>query len=177
MQNARPMQRIVIIGSSGSGKSTLGRALAARLGVPHTEMDTLHWLPGWVERDDASFRELVDAFTAQPAWVIDGNYSVARDLVWPRADTIIWLNYSFPRTAWQLLQRTRRRVFEGELCCNGNEESIARSLGRDSILLWLLQTYWSNRRKLPQAMSDHPQLQQHVFRSPQQTAAWLSAVS
>ena len=74
------MQRIVIIGSTGSGKSTLGRTLAAKFGVPHTEMDTLHWLPGWIERDDATFRELVDAFTAQPAWVIDGNYSVARDL-------------------------------------------------------------------------------------------------
>ena len=67
------MQRIVIIGSTGSGKSTLGRTLAAKFGVPHTEMDTLHWLPGWIERDDATFRELVDAFTAQSAWVIDGD--------------------------------------------------------------------------------------------------------
>lgn len=176
MQNARPMQRIVIIGSTGSGKSTLGRALAARLGVPHTEMDTLHWLPGWIERDDATFRELVDAFTAQPAWVIDGNYSVARDLVWPRADTLIWLDYSFPRTAWQLLRRTRRRVFDGERCCNGNEESLARSLGRDSILLWLLKTYWRNRSNYPKALAQHSHLKPLIFRSPADTAAWLSGV-
>ncbi|MBL8311882.1 MAG: toxin [Burkholderiales bacterium] len=170
------MQRIVIIGSTGSGKSTLGRTLAARLGVPHTEMDTLHWLPGWVERDDASFRELVDAFTAQPAWVIDGNYSVARDLVWPRADTIIWLNYSFPRTAWQLLRRTRRRIVAGERCCNGNQESLARSLGRDSILLWLLQSYWRNRRNLPAALAKYPQLSQRILRSPHETQRWLDSI-
>ena len=50
-------------------------------------MDSLHWLPGWIEADDSSFRELVDAFTVTAAWVIDGNYSVARDLVWPAMPT------------------------------------------------------------------------------------------
>ena len=170
------MQRIVIIGSTGSGKSTLGRTLAAKLGVPHIEMDSLHWLPGWIERDDATFRELVDAFTAQPAWVIDGNYSVARDLVWPRADTLIWLDYSFPRTAWQLLRRARRRLFDGERCCNGNEESLGRSLGRDSILLWLLKTYWRNRSNYPKAPAQHPHLNAMILRSPAQTTAWLSGV-
>lgn len=176
VQNARPMQRIVIIGSTGSGKSTLGKALAAKLRLPHTEMDSLHWLPGWIERDDSSFRELVDAFTSQPAWVIDGNYSVARDLVWPRADTLVWLDYGFPRTAWQLLRRTRRRVFDGERCCNGNQESLMRSIGRDSILLWLLQSYWRNRRNYPAALAKYPHLVPLIFRSPRQTAAWLSAV-
>ena len=70
------MQRIAIIGSTGSGKSTLANALSAKFGLKHTELDTLHWLPGWQERDDAAFRELVDAATGGTGWVIDGGYSI-----------------------------------------------------------------------------------------------------
>ena len=39
------MSRIHILGASGSGTSTLGSALARRLGVPHTDSDSLYWLP------------------------------------------------------------------------------------------------------------------------------------
>ncbi|MDB5404475.1 MAG: hypothetical protein QOD93_718 [Acetobacteraceae bacterium] len=39
------MPRIHILGASGSGTSTLGSALARRLGVPHTDSDSLYWLP------------------------------------------------------------------------------------------------------------------------------------
>jgi adenylate kinase family enzyme len=39
------MFRIHVLGASGSGTSTLGAALARRLGVPHTDADSLYWLP------------------------------------------------------------------------------------------------------------------------------------
>jgi adenylate kinase family enzyme len=39
------MARIHILGASGSGTSTLGSAVARRLGVPHTDSDSLYWLP------------------------------------------------------------------------------------------------------------------------------------
>jgi adenylate kinase family enzyme len=39
------MSRIHILGASGSGTSTLGAALAWCLGVPHTDADSLYWLP------------------------------------------------------------------------------------------------------------------------------------
>jgi adenylate kinase family enzyme len=39
------MPRIHILGASGSGTSTLGSALARRLGVPHTDSDSLYWMP------------------------------------------------------------------------------------------------------------------------------------
>ena len=91
--------RIVIIGSTGSGKSALAARLAAKLQISHTELDNLHWLQDWHERPDTEFRELVDVATPQSAWVIDSGYPVLRDLVWGRADVIIWLNYSFATTA------------------------------------------------------------------------------
>ena len=39
------MVRIHILGASGSGTSTLGAALARRLGVTHTDADSLYWMP------------------------------------------------------------------------------------------------------------------------------------
>ena len=43
--NSRNMPRVHILGASGSGTSTLGAALARRLGVVHTDADSLYWLP------------------------------------------------------------------------------------------------------------------------------------
>jgi adenylate kinase family enzyme len=171
------MKRIAIIGSTGSGKSTLARRLASHIGVQHTELDSLHWLPGWIERDETDFRPLVDAVTSQPGWIIDGGYSEVRDLVWGRANTIVWLNYSFVRTAWQLLRRTYRRNVYKEPCCNGNYESWRLSLGKDSILLWLLKSYWRNREKFPTALAQYGVGKTvHVFHSPKETEAWLNKV-
>lgn len=81
MRHNSRMQRIAIIGSTGSGKSTLAESLSARLGVAHTELDDLYWLPERRERDGSEFRQLVDQATAAPAWVIDGGYSEVRNLV------------------------------------------------------------------------------------------------
>jgi adenylate kinase family enzyme len=39
------MPRIHILGASGAGTTTLGAAVAARLGVPHHDTDTVYWLP------------------------------------------------------------------------------------------------------------------------------------
>lgn len=168
--------RIAIIGSTGSGKSTLAANLAAKLQIPHTELDNLHWLPDWQERADTEFRELVDVATQQSAWVIDGGYSVVRDLVWGRADVIVWLTYSFATTAWRLVQRTIRRSTQKVSCCNGNYESIKRSFGHDSILLWLLKTYSKNHSEFPLALMQYSVAQHVVLRSPTETARWLAAV-
>ena len=102
-------RRIVVTGTTGSGKTTLALAVASRLGLPHAEQDAWNHLPGWQEAPLAQFRAAVDTFTAQTAWVMDGNYTKANDIGWARADTLIWLDYSAPLVFWQLLRRTLRR--------------------------------------------------------------------
>ena len=47
--------RIVVVGSSGAGKTSLARRLAAQLGVPHIELDALHFAEDWIEVPDALF--------------------------------------------------------------------------------------------------------------------------
>ena len=171
------MRRISIIGSSGSGKSTFAKSLSARLGLPHTELDDLYWLPDWRERDRSEFRHSVDQATAAPTWVIDGGYSEVRDLVWGRADTLIWLDQTLSRTMLQLIRRTYRRNAHRVPCCNGNYESWGRSLGRESIIGFLLKTYHRNRRLFPQALRKYGDGKTViVLRTPVEIRSWLAAI-
>jgi adenylate kinase family enzyme len=139
-----------VVGSSCAGKTTLARALGGALGAPHTELDVLHWGPAWTSRPPAEFRSRVEAAVAAPAWVIDGNYSAVRDLVWGRATALVWLDYPlwlvFPRA----LARTFRRIATREELFAGNRESLRGIVDPDWIPWWVLRTFRHRRRAYPQ---------------------------
>ena len=142
------IERVVVIGTSGCGKTVFARRLAQVLACPHVELDELYWGPNWIAKPAADFRRLVHAAVQGPRWVVDGNYSAVRDVVWPRATTIIWLNYGFATVLARALRRTVRRIIRREPVFAGNEESLKRSfLSRDSILLWTIGTFYDKRRR------------------------------
>jgi hypothetical protein len=96
----------------------------------------------------------LDAATAQQQWVCDGNYSSLRDLIWPRAEAVIWLNYPLRTVMSRAIRRTVRRVWTGEPLYAGSRETFRRSfLSRDSILLWALQTHARHRREYPRLLA------------------------
>ncbi len=67
----------------------MAAALAQRLELTHIELDALAWGPSWTQTPDDELRAaLVQAMSAA-SWVIDGNYSKIRDLVWASADTVL----------------------------------------------------------------------------------------
>src|ERR671930_656406 len=100
-------ERIVILGRTGSGKTTLARELAAALGVPHVELDSLYFGPDFSTAPLPVLRERTTAAIAGERWVTDGNKRAVRDLVWPRADTIVWLDYHFYVRLWRLVGLAR----------------------------------------------------------------------
>lgn len=168
--------RIVIIGTSGAGKSTLARDLDRTLGLPHVELDALHWGPEWTPVSLDLFRERADAATRDEAWVVDGNYAPVRDIVWPRASHVIWLNFSLPTVFWRVGCRSWRRWARRETLWAGNRESLARTLfSRESILLWTLQTHAKRRRDFAalRASGAYPHLIWLEFQRPRDLAAWL----
>lgn len=141
-------QRIVIIGTSCSGKSTLARQLSQQLSIQYIELDELHWLPDWQERDVADFRHLVTEAVAGESWVVDGNYSCVRDILWPHATLIVWLNYPLLTVLFQAVKRTLMRTITRQPVCAGNTETFWRALlSRDSIIRWILQTHYEYQRE------------------------------
>jgi adenylate kinase family enzyme len=140
--------RFVVVGTTGTGKSTVAAALAETRGVPHVELDALHWEPEWVEAEDDVFRARVrDALTAATrGWVVDGNYlEKVEDVVWPAADTIVWLDLPFRIVITRLSRRTGRRLRTREELWSGNRERPSSLVTRDSIILWAMRTHRSNR--------------------------------
>lgn len=87
--------KIAIIGYSGSGKSTLAKALGNKYRCPVLHLDTVHFLPGWVERPLAEEQAIVGRFLDEnDTWVIDGNYSKTHfERRMAEADRIVFLNF------------------------------------------------------------------------------------
>ena len=143
-------ERLIIIGTSCSGKTTLTRQLSRTLRAPCIELDAIHWKPAWQPRPTDEFRQMVSEVVAGERWVIDGNYSRVRDIVWARGTTIIWLNYPFRVVLWRALCRTVKRAATQEELFSGNRESFRKSFfSRESIILWVIYSYRRLRAKLP----------------------------
>lgn len=153
------VRRISVVGTSGSGKSWLATRLVSELAIPRLELDALRHLPAWQPRPDHEFAQHVREFVAQDAWVVDGNYFslVTEQIVWPRADTVVWIDLPRSTVMWQLTKRTLHRALRREELWNGNRERLRDVLRWDpnrSIVRWAWTTHYENRRRYQSAMDD-----------------------
>src|SRR5207249_1804530 len=120
------MRRVVVIGTSGSGKTTLARELARHLCVPHVELDAINWKPNWTPTPTEEMIPKVTAAldTAPNGWTVCGHYGQIREIVWSRADTLIWLDYPLGFVVKRLARRTFCRWWNNETLWNGNRETL-----------------------------------------------------
>ncbi len=87
--------RALIFGNSGSGKSTLAKALSARHGCAHLDLDSIVWEPGRIAeaRPMAQVLADLDAFIAEhDSWVIEGCYGELVAHAAPSSSELIFLN-------------------------------------------------------------------------------------
>ena len=138
--------RILVVGCSGSGKSTMGKALAAALGAPHTELDALNWTSGWRDlavHDPDEFRRRIAEAAAPDAWVMDGNYTKIGGDHWARATDIVWMDTPRLRVMRQVIWRSfNRAVTKQELWPGtGNKEEFRRWLGKEHPIRWAWDTW------------------------------------
>lgn len=172
-------RRIAIVGTSGSGKTTLARQVAQRLGIAHVELDAVHWGPDWTPAPRDEFRTCVAEALIGDAWITDGNYGAVRDIVWGRADTIVWLDYTLPVIMGRVTWRTLQRSITGQDLWNGNRERLRTAIfSRDSIIWWALSTYRRRRKEYPLLFGQPEHAHLNVVRlcSPSMAEEWLESL-
>ena len=152
------------------------RRLSLGLRLPHIELDALYWSAGWIPRPEPVFRRLIGEVADAPRWVADGNYGSVRELLWPRATAVMWLNYGFATVFARTLARSVRRIFSREEVFSGNRESVWLTFfTRESILVWTATTFHRRRRTYAEirAQGLYPGLAWHEFRRPSAAESFL----
>jgi predicted kinase len=178
----RGCHRILILGRTGSGKTTLGRELAAALKVPHVELDALYFGPDLTTVPLQVLRERTSKAIAGDRWVTDGNKSAVRDLVWPRADTVVWLDYPLAVSLWRLARRAlwRTSALKKQAATSGSSRSLASQLlSATTGVLAALRSHRGQRRHYPKMLAEPANHHLAVvrLRSPQATRRWFAHVT
>ena len=179
MTSHADLRRVVVVGTSGAGKSTTGELLARRLGHPFVELDELFWSAGWQPKAPDEFRALVKEAAAGERWVVAGNYASARDVLWPRATDIVWLDLALPLMLARVVHRTFGRVLRREVLWHGNRESAMEALfTRKSIIWWTLTTHHQRRREFAEVRRSgrYPHLRWHAFTRAAAVDRFLGAI-
>jgi adenylate kinase family enzyme len=173
-----PYKRTVVVGVTGAGKSTLAERLARHFEFSYIELDALYWQPNWQAAPLEVFRLRVQEAIHAEKWIVAGNYHIVRDLIWPQAEALIWLDYPLRTVLWQLTRRNLKRWWTQELLWGTNREPLwthFKLWSKDSLYNWLFQTYWRRKHEYPMllAQPEHRHLQLTRLRHPRETQAWL----
>ncbi|MCB5274379.1 hypothetical protein BJG92_01912 [Arthrobacter sp. SO5] len=167
--------RVLFYGVTGSGKSSAARAFARATGLPEFSADDdIGWLPGWQQRTIEEQRGTAAAIAAQERWVLDSAYGVWRDVVLPRAELVVGLDYPRWLSLARLVRRTLRRAITREPVCNGNQETVARIFIQDSIIRWHFRSFTRKRQVMRALQADPGMPTTILFRHPRELEAWLA---
>lgn len=170
--------RVLFYGVTGSGKSSAARAYAEASGLPEFSADDdIGWLPGWQQRSVEQQREIAADVAERERWVLDSAYGVWRDIVVPRAELVVALDYPRWLSLSRLVRRSLRRVISRRPVCNGNVETLARLFASDSIFYWHFNSFARKKRVFREWQSSPDMPPVMAFRRPRDLDNWLAHVA
>ena len=172
-------ERVLIAGVTGSGKTTLARRVAGLWDLRHVEIDGLFHGENWTPRP--SFIDDVRAFAAEDHWVTEWQYTSkgTDEILAPRAQLVIWLDYPYRVVRTRLLRRTIGRSILRTRMWNDNvEKPIWKMFSgepEENIIAWQTKTLHKWSERMPDVTGDHPHLTIVRLRHPRDTERWLRA--
>lgn len=168
------MRKVALFGAPATGKSTLARWLSAELDQPHTDLDDLLFTPdGALPLEE--FRRQAGEITRTDGWIVEGNFSKLADVVWHRADTLVWLDFPLPLIVYRIVRRSLRQL------AGRDDSAQARRLtwstaffSRRSLLRTAIRKYRTNRPRYARQVSETADLGVEIvrLRSPRDVQRW-----
>ena len=170
--------RVLFYGVTGSGKSSAAHAFAAASGLPeYSADDDIGWLPGWQQRSEDQQRLIAEDVAGRDRWVLDSAYGLWRDIIVPRAELVVALDYPRWLSFFRLLRRSLQRIITKQPVCNGNVETFGRLLTKDSIFYWHFNSFARKKRLFTEWQSSPDMPPVIVFRRPRDLNDWLAQVT
>ncbi|MGW5574780.1 AAA family ATPase [Nocardia thailandica] len=170
------MRRVLVSGISGAGKTTLARRLSAQLGLPHHELDALHHGPGWTKRPE--FESEVAEFVAGERWVTEDQYAgLLGDLLWTRADTVVWLDLPRRTVMQRVIRRSFARAATGRGLWNGNRESFRDWPDPEHPIRWAWSRHADRRARTADRVARFPAVEVVRLTDAAAVRRWLRGLS
>ncbi|MFE4654759.1 adenylate kinase [Streptomyces sp. NPDC056707] len=165
--------KVAVFGLPGTGKTTLAQYMAARTNSAVTSLDDILFAPGGPLPLDG-FRTAAARVTDGPQWIVEGNYSKLAEVVWHRADILVWLDYPLPVITWRIARRWLRQLTGRE--ANPNRLTFRSTFtARRSVLRNASRKYRGNRSRYTAQAEEAAALGVEVlrFHRPGQARDWL----
>jgi hypothetical protein len=171
--DTKSMKRILVVGTSGSGKTAVAKTLSMRLDLPFVGTDDWYWGAGWRSISSEVVEEKVEKVVERDAWVMDGNFDVSHELLWPRADCIVWLDYPLTTILARVAKRNLRWWIIREPVWNGNMMNLRRAFSgiRHSLL-----SYSAKRKLYPDWLAQLSTGKTVRLRNQVETDAWVESL-
>ncbi|WP_258308184.1 adenylate kinase [Streptomyces sp. NWU339] len=170
------VKKIALFGPPASGKTTIAKKLSDSLGLPHTDLDEILFTgDGTLPLDE--FRIEADRITRGASWVVEGNYSKLADVVWHRAEVLVWLDLPLLLVVRRIVYRSLRQLAGLDTSAQARRLTWNRAFfGRRSLLRTAIRKYRNNRPRYAQQVAETAALGVHVvrLRSGRQANAWLT---
>jgi len=146
-------------------------------------MDAVRHRDGWDSVGSEEFTRIVTDISSADRWVIDGGYTNlgTRELVWPRADTVVWLDPPRWLATARVLRRTLWRMITRERLWGSVTEARSNLYSLDplkNIIVWTWTQHAGVRQKYEQASVDgswaHATV--HRLRTRSEVSAYLDSL-
>ncbi|MDK0517493.1 adenylate kinase [Streptomyces sp. ML-6] len=170
------MKKIALFGPPASGKTTIAKELSASLEIPCTDLDNVLFTEnGPLPLDE--FRGKAERITRGESWVVEGNYSKLADVVWHRADVLVWLDLPLPLIVRRIVYRSLRQLTGLDASIQAQRLTWKRAFfGRRSLLRTAVRKYRNNRPRYARQVAETAELGVRVvrLRSGREADAWLA---
>ncbi|MGW6244364.1 adenylate kinase [Streptomyces roseolus] len=146
------------------------------MGVGHTDLDEILFTDAGA-LPLGEFRAAAAEITGRESWVVEGNFSKLADVVWHRADVLVWLDLPLRLVVWRITVRSLRQLAGLDASAQAKRLTWSRAFfGRRSLLRTAVRKYRHNRPRYVRQVAETAALGVRVvrLRSGREADGWLA---